>query len=75
MAAPVEYHKFLRQIKAEGCTVDDSRYPHRIEIYYQGKFVSAFATTHGKRTKRDEVKAPYVRNFQKAIRRIKGGGP
>lgn len=37
-----------------------------------GKYVSRFAVTHGKRTKGNEVKPVYVRQFMRAVRGQQG---
>jgi hypothetical protein len=69
--APIPYRKFIKMLKEEGCTIDDSGYPHIVEIFYNGQVISTFSVTHGRNTKGNEVKPAYVRQFAKNLKQAK----
>jgi len=67
---PVPYRKFKALIEAELCSIEMTKQGHG-KIWYQGVLVSTFAKTHGKNTKRDEIKDVYVKDFIKKMQFVK----
>ena len=64
---PMTEKDFLELIKSEGCTVEPTARGHYKILDEKGHMLSGYAKTHGKRTKRNEIKDCYVRAFKRAL--------
>ncbi len=67
---PIPYRKFKGLVEAEFCTIEITKQGHG-KIWYENVLVSTFAKTHGKNTKRDEIKDVYVKDFMKKVQLVK----
>ncbi len=66
MPGPLSFRQFEALVRSYGCTMEIIG--RHGAIRKDGKYVSRFAITHGKRTKGNEVKDVYVRIFLRAMR-------
>lgn len=66
---PIALKKFLKRLEAERCVYRVDQSGH-YRVYRDNEFLFAFAVTHGKRTKGNEVKDVYVHRFERLIRKL-----
>ena|GEM_PF-2838894 len=64
--SPLSLRRFRKLVSVYGCNVVRTSLEWQI-VDREGKYVSGFAVTHGNRTKGNEVKPVYVRQFLKRI--------
>lgn len=64
---PMSEKEFLKMVAEANCTTETTAKGHGIVYDEKGKFLSGYAVSHGKRTKRGEVPDSYVRNFKRAL--------
>lgn len=66
----IDYSKFKKELKDEGCTLDESAAPHRVNVHYNGLPIGQFSVRHSGGTKK-EVKIPYLKPIRQALKKAK----
>lgn len=64
---PMSLRRFHRLVKQYACAIVRTSSEWQV-IDSNGKYVTGFAVTHGRRTKGNEVKPIYIQKFLKEIR-------
>jgi hypothetical protein len=62
---PMDLRRLVKLLKSHGYTVERTQKGHYAVIDSRGDGVCTFAAGHGKTSKRDEIKDPYLRQIQR----------